>query len=389
MQQNNTQNFIIFGRIFFYCTILMIFFYMFYVQAFAKTYIAEFQNHISLLRQFVFNPLSYETVHPGFHCVTYAISRLSGLSLLYSGVVLLSFTVLITSAMIMKLLRHSLQKKYSEYFLFFITFLLLTLTSIYLPFFNINIYLGQWSGNFYAVPTQVFVKPFALTAFLMYVSFLKNRQKQKSKVFMLMIITVMTASVLVKPNFVFSFMPTVAVYLLLKKNKNIRFMFKTVLLFLPTIIVLLLQFYGNFIVGTGRGISFTFFDVWKEYSPNILVSIVLAIAFPLTVLLARFNRLLNNEYLILSWIFLFFGIIQFIFMAENAHFFAANFSWSYSLGLWFVFIFSTIEYFIWLCENRMNKRNNYPLTIATLMLALHFLSGLIYLLKQLLGLGYS
>lgn len=67
-------------------------------------------------------------------------------------------------------------------------------------------------------------------------------------------------------------------------------------------------------------IIFDFFGVWRLFTPNVLISILLANAFPLSLLVFRFKNVVHNNYLILAWFNLLIAIGQFGFFAEKRYY---------------------------------------------------------------------
>lgn len=57
-------------------------------------------------------------------------------------------------------------------------------------------------------------------------------------------------------------------------------------------------------------IIFDFFGVWRLFTPNVLISILLANAFPLSLLVFRFKNVVHNNYLILAWFNLLIAIVN-------------------------------------------------------------------------------
>ena len=127
------------------------------------------------------------------------------------------------------------------------------------------------------------------------------------------------------------------------------------------------------------------FTVLSLYSNNVFVSLLLAIAFPLSLLVFRFNEAIKNPYLILSWIILCISYLEAVLLAEHGvNFRWANFTWGYSFGLKITFIFSFIEFYRWLMAQHLTKNDSFKIYIVSFILALHITSGTYYLAKLLL-----
>jgi len=132
-----------------------------------------------------------------------------------------------------------------------------------------------------------------------------------------------------------------------------------------------------------------FLGVWHIYTKSILLSLVLAIAFPLTIVYFRWRQVIKNDYLLLSWLILIMGIIQFALFAEaGPRYTDANFEWGYNIALATVFLFSVVEFFLWRREVKISNCISNGLQVAKYLLFLHTISGIVYFLRILAGKSY-
>jgi hypothetical protein len=371
----------------FYMSVFSTAFYLFHVQAFSVTYVAEFQNHLKLAKVIAADLFGFSIPHPGFHWMTLGLSRASGMSLEYSGIIVLSLFVVVIALMINAILASRMGKSCSEMRRYFVGGCLLVVSSIYFPPVSKNFYLGQGTANFWAVPTIVVVKPFALASVLLLVTLLsKNRIGRTSWVAFLLSLSLL-ASLVMKPNFVLGFLPVAGLYLLIKWRTVRPIRWPVLLSFAPSVLFMLFQYHANY--SSSSGIVFTFFGVWKEYTGHIAGSILLGITFPLSWLIFQFRSLRENDYLLISWLFYGVTFLQFAFLAEDKYFTCGNFSWGYNIALWFLFIFTAADFFRWLkeegCGIPFHKRKA---VFMSLLFSLHLVSGVAYLVKQLAGGGY-
>jgi len=375
----------LFTQILFYTFVFSIAFYLFHVQVFSAEDIAELRAHLKFVRTLAANPFEFIIPHPGFHYIVLIVAKASRLSIEYSGIIVLSLFVVIISVMINTILNTLIRESYSERFILFVGGCLLLVSSIYFPPVSKNFYLGQGSANFWAVPTLIVVKPFALISVILLVKLQTTKEERQTFWYRIALSIALVISAIMKPNFVLGFLPVGIIYLLIKCNSMGNGFFRSFLPFTPVILMLLLQYYFNY-RGSSSEINFTFFGVWKLYSKHIFFSILLGTAFPLSILAIRFRFLLRNDFLLLSWLFWGITFLQFSFIAEKKHFGAGNFSWGYNIALWLLFIFSSAEFFSWLKkENRETIYYKSKVIIVSLLFSLHLTSGIAYLAKQLSG----
>lgn len=375
----------------FYLSVFSIAFYLFHVQAFSKDYIAEFQNHILLAKYVALDPFGFRIPHPGFHWMVLGISKMSHIRLKYSGIIVLSVFVVIMALMINHTLKSLLKEYYSEKQTLWMGACLLLVSSIYFPPISKNFYLGQGAANFWAVPTLIVVKPFALASILLLVMLLNRTERKGAALCSLGFSLALLFSVIMKPNFILGFLPVAAVYILFKwKQTNREVCFLAITAFAPAILLLSYQYYVNYYSSPSDGVIITWFGVWKLYSDHIALSILLGIAFPLSLVVLRFRALSRSDYLQIAWAFYFVTFLQFAFLAENMYPSAGNFSWGYNIALWILFIFSTAEFFRWLSEEKeANVREKGKMALASVFFFLHLTSGIAYLIKQLAGGTYT
>ncbi len=361
---------------------------LFGVQATSSTYIAELQNHLDLARRFAVDGAWKSLPHPGFQWMILGLSRVLGLSLGAAAVGLLSVFAVVISWMVLSVLRVRLGDLYTDRQLAAAGAGLMLVSSIWFPPFSRAFYLGQGTPNFWAVPTLVVVKPFALLGVLLLLSRKGTPADPPSLGRSALLSGVLLISTLMKPNFVLAFFPSAGLYLLVRKAGSRRFR-DVAAISIPTLALLLAQ-YTAWYGGRSGGIELTFFGVWTLYSPSVPVSVLLATAFPLSLLLTRFRAIVRNDLLLFSWIFTLVSFLQFAFLAEKDYFAAGNFSWAWNIALWFLFLFSTADFLGRLKEESFDRMPEkiWRATVGSLF-ALHLASGVVYFVRQLLGLGYG
>lgn len=177
-------------------------------------------------------------------------------------------------------------------------------------------YLGVFSPNPLHNPTQMGVRGFALLTFCLAVDLLSYENDRTYRpVFFhveratrkryILLAVLLFLSTLMKPTFAETFIPAVALFMLgtwisrLVRRDAPAWYFKKCLVMLlcalPSLLYMLTQFLAFFWFGGGYGseggLVFTkWLEVWKLFSDNVFLSILLGMAFPVYVLLldARF-----------------------------------------------------------------------------------------------------
>ena len=120
--------------------------------------------------------------HQGFYQALIAARRVSHLSFATSATLLLA-ALATSSAIIIYMILRNLVPNHSSLFLLSMTAVLLTVSAIYLPFFNPQIFFGQGSPNVWHNSTAISLKPFALmSAYLLISIFQENRYRSSMTV---------------------------------------------------------------------------------------------------------------------------------------------------------------------------------------------------------------
>lgn len=277
-----------------------------------------------------------------------------------AAVLLNSLGVVILFYYMQKLLRTYYKKTsigdYVGIVMVFLTFVMFFVSMLYLPgrirFLGItNSYLGVFTPNPYHNITYMATRPFAILAFFLYVGILDYYEERTDlKEFFLfgssLLLTTMT-----KPSYTLVLVSTaglVMLYRLFRKRwKNFKRSFYLGLAFVPTFLDLLYQFGGvfgaNSKAGEGGGIGFGIGSVWKLYTNNIPLAVILALGFPLLVLLFHIKEIKRNTLYRFSWAQLIVSALELFLLYENGRRFSdANFSWGYMHGIFFVFVSSLI-----------------------------------------------
>lgn len=196
-----------------------------------------------------------------------------------------------------------------------------------------------------------------------------------------------------KPSFTFILVPTGAIILLYRLLKNKGKIWKNTLLFclslLPTGVLLLYQF-SNVFTGTNShaeetGIGFELFKAWHVYSNNIPLSLVMALAFPIAVLVLNMRQMKNDGGVRLAWQLWLTGFLTFLICYEKGFRFShMNFSWGYMHGLFFVFMVSILQ----MIRNLMRKGtlSKRLMSVPEIVLfAYHLICGIVFFVYMYQG----
>lgn len=319
------------------------------------------------------------TSYPGWHAVVRCLLML-GLELPYAASLACALFAFLTGMVVFYAASLLLGPRRRILHVVVVGVILLFVTAIYLPVFNSEVLLGQGSPTIWHNPTYNAVKPVALISVLVLFDVLRSRTASTGKCIALAVLSVVGLAL--KPSLFQVFLPSVCLYALIDYilNRDFAFVRNLVLTFVPSLAYVAVQFYIMLCTsaGGGDGIGFTFFGVWAAVSPDVFISALLLLAFPLFALVALRKELFarTSPYWFIV-IFLAMGFLQYSFLMENGpRMLHGNFGWGFFLALFISWVF-LLSLFV---KKAFVEKDLAPLytTIGTVLVALHFLSGLYY-----------
>ncbi len=382
----------IFRQALFFVTVFSTAFTLFSVEAAATGYTSELPNHLALAEKLVAPaPFGFAIPHPGFHWLSLLVNKLCRISLTQAGIVVLAATVTAYSALLHRVVSKGMPSLGAPCSSYALTSALLLVSAIYCPPIDPDFYLGQGSPNFWAVPTLVMVKPFALWSVLLLTQLLDGSGNARDTSWRACLFAVaLLTGVVMKPSFIIGFAPVAVTLLLVSvRMHGWSVPLRGLCAFLPAVAFLAGQYFTNY-HSTDSRIVFTWFGPWRLYSNNIPGSMLLGLAFPLAILATRARAVVSNVSLRTSWLFQVVATFQWAFLAEEKHFAAGNFSWGYNLGLTLLFVFSAVELVRWLAtDTSPSGKTRLQQYGVTVVFALHLTSGVVYLVRQISGLTYT
>lgn len=203
-----------------------------------------------------------------------------------------------------------------------------------------NYYLGGYLPNPLHNPTYIAVRPVAFFTMVLYGQILSNHQTAPIEYVKASILLLVSA--FFKPTFYQVFLPAIVVFcvvfFLMKRNsRTFRECLYIAFTCIPVSIVALLQII-LLPSEEGGGIGHHFLYVWKNYTNNWILSLLVSIAFPLMVFsictVQRELTILDT----LSLCVFASATIQYMFFFVKAEPFAGDFSWGLDLALFFLFV---------------------------------------------------
>lgn len=316
--------------------------------------------------------------YPGWHCVVHLFMDL-GLTLRQAGGAACACFAFLTAFLVF-FVASSIMETKQRWASIAVGVVILFMTAIWLPFYNESIYYGQGSPTIWHSPTYNAVKPFALLSCFVLFRIIKLRDASFKICLVYALLTLVC--LFMKPSFFQVQAPAVFLFLLIDfiRMRNLRFVLSIAATFIPALAYMVIQFWIMFYTDTGggEGISFGLFTVYGATNPNLLVSILLLLAFPFysAIVLRRDLFAKDSPYLFLI-LMVIVGFCEYSFVMENGfRMYHGNFSWGYMLSV-FLYLAFVLPLFLkrFLCDRSVSI----PVGIAgCILIGLHFVSGLVY-----------
>ena len=375
------------GKVIFFATVFATALFLVYNQVYnsGKTgpeglsgYESDTPEHIGVLNRFFEEGIA--PPHPLWHILVKLFSFLTTLNVEWSAVIVSASLITLWSYLVFRVVAASLRPRRGmiarsdEPFYLFVTLVILTVGPLCIPFYDHIIFRGQGSPNVWHNVTLWTVKPFALVGMIATVLALRTQTTS----YYAAALAAVFVSILAKPSFILVFLPALYLLVLSRHYGSRRNLCFIALMTLLSGAVLLFQFMHTF-TGDSK-IVFDFLGVWSLQSKNVVVSILLGLAFPLVLL--RFHpQIMKNDYIFLSWVQVLLGIGLFAFFAESgSRYTHGNFGWSYIIAMGFLYLFSIVAFF-----KDYHAIGPFKRSILNALLGLQTMTGMYYLLKVLEG----
>ena len=319
--------------------IFIVAYFLIYMQT-EDLIIADTIPHIKFIQQYIDGTLYIP--HPLWHLGTYSFSKILSIDYNAGASVFTAFLITLYTMIIYKIAQSldEYRDDYAKWFL--ITFIALAIG----PFFNIDfsprIYLGTGSPSVWHNVTLLAVKPFALLSVFFTIKFFASNRIN----YFILALIVTLISIFAKPNYIIIFLPSLVVYMFMKRYFNKRQLEFAFIIILLSVAALVYQFTNEFGEGGKSSVIFDFLGVWSLYTSSVATSIALALGLPFLITLFNYQSVKKNEYVKFTWLLVFFSLILFsCFAEEGRNYTHANFSWSWNISLSLIYVFTIIEYF--------------------------------------------
>lgn len=258
-------------------------------------------------------------------------------------------------------------------------------------------YRGVFSPNPWHNATFLAARGFSTAAFFLVVDILGKYEKEDkwfSKEYFafsaLLLISTMT-----KPSFTLVLVSVCGIIMLWRlfqsRFRGWKAFFQFGITFIPTFLDLLYQYRGVFVgqitETESKGIGFGFLSAWKMLTDDVPLAIILAAAFPLSVLMFRKFNLKQEPGLRFAWQFYAASLVMLAFLYEKGYrMHHVNFAWGYMYGLFYLFVTSLLSL---VRETKSRRQPLWQLGIQWCLFTAHIVCGVDYFRVIIIGGHFS
>ena len=312
-------------------------------------------------------------------------------SLNYAAAVVSAGFAFLTVSVTYCLVKSALKNQCSNWGIAALTLGLSFVAAIRIPFMDARNFIDYIGPTIWHNPTNLAVKPFAIAAVFLFFWLYErygtdgfHDSKKGELRWMMCLSVILLISCFTKPSFSQGFLPAVMLFLLIElivtKGKCFVFCLKSALIFTPAALYMLYQFFSVFSPEQERNMQIDVMEILSRWSPHPWFSIVVAIAFPLFVIIVLRKYIFKDKLLWLSIVFYLTALLEAMLLIEVNEPNSGNFCWAWQLAMGVLFIVTAIRFFqkySWRACGSDRKMKCIFWT-GSILLVCHTLSGVYY-----------
>ena len=216
-------------------------------------------------------------------------------------------------------------------------------------------YIGKHSLTCFHNSTSIPLLPISILMLMYSINYFKNESDLNLT---LKLILLSSISMLIKPSFMMIYLPVFFLFILITRSNKIL---KSILIFLPCLIILALEYF--FIFATEQGsvidpkinnsVAFGWFDVWTIKSPSFgykVIDVLMPIIFPIIYLIYWPNARKGIEFKFLLSLFIFSLFFANIIHEDGSRLLHGNFMWHLHIINVLLFLYCARDWLV----NRLN-----------------------------------
>lgn len=313
-------------------------------------------------------------MHFGIFLLTIVFKHATGLPWVDAFSLLLCFHVVLTYLALTWFLELFCSDLASPRQLCLLGLALMILGPIGLPFIDSRIYsFPIWNRYILLLRNSTYTaaQPYVILAFTYACRLIEREYGRKT---VLLAAVTLWLSTLMKPSFAVSFIPALGLFTLLRV-RSLRTTLALAAAISLTLVTLPLQYYIGFIdnpIGYHNSFAVDPWVVWENNNVAPLLSLFLAIVFPLYVTLERARRIAPITWL--AWINFAIAVVPYALLRETSPQGDRNFEWAVWFGLHVLFLTTVRDWLVWRKKEGARTEQG-AVDVATKILLLHIFFG--------------
>ncbi len=347
----------------------------------------DLHEHINILLRYL--EQDSFPVPPLYYLIIYSLAGFSTniFWLNQVSVVLMSISVVAKYLTTLKWVETQFQSyKVYQLELILIVSSLLILFPVLYDWIHFRMYLGKLATNVWHNSTTILLMPFVILLFQASFNFIQA--EKPSQKLMAWVLFLCIVQVLIKPSFLFVFVPIFPLFVLLKSGMYSSKTWLSIGISGFIFLMILVEYYLIYELNTLKviyrkdeevGIGFAFLAVIKSHSANLLADMLASMFFPIVygcLFPKTLLRELHLKYVII--LFLSACLIGFCLVEKGERFLHGNF-------LWQIFMTNYLLFMVIAAESLKKIKTlgylHYKSILLIISYLLHILSGIIYLWK--------
>jgi len=360
-----------------------------YVGAAGRDPFADYEGHARIAQLF------FETrevpAHPLYHILSIIISKLTALSLKFSGLGIVGIASLSLFFICNSYLASQAEELSSSVRSISVIALLFFHAIPILFFYDHHLYLGYVTPLVFHNPTILIAKVVGVVYFCLSLELFKKESIRFLDFVLFLLLSILSA--LAKPSFLVTFVPAFGMVLLLECYLSKKIRKKLIGIYLismvvPVIIIFLWQsekLFGGFVGPNQSEIKISAFELFKLTSSTwtLFPKMILSLLFPIWMIFSNLDWVRIDRVIQLSVFNLVLALFLNYFVSETGPRFShGNFTWSAQLAL-FILNLVCVGKLLEKINKNMGSRWGIGIQVGVTGLFLHVVSGLWWLVSNL------
>jgi len=259
--------------------------------------------------------------------------------------------------------------------------MLMIASSIYMPWYSPNMYIGYLNGNIYHNSTSIIAKPIAYLALIAMAAWLSKPANTPHTKFVILTSGIVVMSTLAKPNIPLALIPawTLLIGMWFVTDRSRKWHQYIVYLVPAVMVVLVMYWQASIRFNSDNSFGIAWWYVAQATTPNPLISLCLTVAFPISVVLL-YPQIRHDKLFQLTGMSFVVAVLTYWLMYETRNPFHNNFGWGARIMGSALFALAC-AHLLKAYQHIVHTRDMVRFGVATSILLAHVLSGILYTIQ--------